>query len=167
MRLYDTDGRRLYINAAERERFLVAARSVHRDIRSFGLTLLYTGCRISEALALSTGGLQLSDTQTQAEALAVTMDGKFKWEPIWQFHWEPVNRSTAYRWIKFLMNEAEIYGVHASPKGLRHGYAIHALQCGVPLNMLQKWMGHADIETTAIYGNACGPEERRIAERMW
>jgi integrase len=33
--------------------------------------------------------------------------------------------------------------------------------------MMQKWLGHARIETTAIYANAVGPEERAIASRMW
>jgi hypothetical protein len=33
--------------------------------------------------------------------------------------------------------------------------------------MLRKWMGHASIETTAIYANAVGEEEQSIAERMW
>jgi integrase/recombinase XerD len=37
----------------------------------------------------------------------------------------------------------------------------------VPLNMAQKWLGHARISTTAIYANATGPEEKLIAGRMW
>ena len=37
----------------------------------------------------------------------------------------------------------------------------------VPLNMLKKWMGHASIETTAIYADAVGKEEQEIAARMW
>jgi integrase/recombinase XerD len=39
--------------------------------------------------------------------------------------------------------------------------------CGVPLNIIQKWLGHADIATTAIFTNVLGPEERAIAARMW
>ncbi|MBB4000500.1 site-specific recombinase XerD [Aureimonas pseudogalii] len=37
----------------------------------------------------------------------------------------------------------------------------------VLLKMLSKWMGHAAIETTAIYANVLGEEQRSIAERMW
>ena len=37
----------------------------------------------------------------------------------------------------------------------------------MPLNLLQRWLGHADIATTAIYADAMGPEERAIAARMW
>ena len=53
------------------------------------------------------------------------------------------------------------------PKGLRHGYGVHAISRGVQLNMLSKWMGHASLEVTAIYANALGEEQRSIAARMW
>jgi site-specific recombinase XerD len=65
------------------------------------------------------------------------------------------------------MERAEIVGPQASPKGLRHGYGIHAVRSGVQLHMLQKWMGHASMTTTAIYVNAVGDEELEIADRMW
>jgi site-specific recombinase XerD len=58
-------------------------------------------------------------------------------------------------------------GSHRVPKGLRHGYAIHALNKGVQLNLVSKWMGHAKLETTAIYANAIGEEQQSIAARMW
>ncbi len=34
-------------------------------------------------------------------------------------------------------------------------------------NMVQKWLGHAQLSTTAIYANAVGEEEQAIAARMW
>ncbi len=58
-------------------------------------------------------------------------------------------------------------GPHRVPKGLRHGDAMHALNQGVQLNLVLKWMGHAKLETTAIYTNAVGEEQRAIAARMW
>jgi len=42
-----------------------------------------------------------------------------------------------------------------------------ALERGIPLNMLQKWLGHARLTTTAIYGDAVGAEERKMAEKLW
>jgi len=65
------------------------------------------------------------------------------------------------------MNEAQIVGPQASPKGLRHGYGIHATSSGIQIHMLKKWMGHTSIKTTAIYANAVGEEEKAIAQRMW
>jgi integrase len=37
----------------------------------------------------------------------------------------------------------------------------------VPLNLVQRWLGHASLTTTAIYLDALGDEEREIAARMW
>ena len=65
------------------------------------------------------------------------------------------------------MEIAGIEGDHASPKGLRHGFAVQAIQANVPLTLVQRWLGHADIKTTAIYTSAMGAEERSLASRMW
>ena len=61
---------------------------------------------------------------------------------------------------------AGISGPQASPKGLRHGFGVAAVQAGSPLNMVQKWLGHTQLSTTAIYADAVGAEEQAIAERM-
>ncbi len=63
--------------------------------------------------------------------------------------------------------KANIEGVHACPKGLRHSFAIHCLEKGIPLNLVSKWMGHSSLEVTAIYANALGKEERKVASRIW
>ncbi len=60
-----------------------------------------------------------------------------------------------------------VKGPQATPKGLRHGFGVAAIQAGISLNLLQRWLGHAQLTTTAIYANAVGPEERNIAARMW
>jgi len=74
---------------------------------------------------------------------------------------------TGYRRVKEAMQRAGITGPQASPKGLRHGFAVAAIGAGVPLNLVQRWLGHADMATTAIYTHAVGDEERKIAQRMW
>ena len=35
-----------------------------------------------------------------------------------------------------LMDEAEIEGYHASPKGLLHGFGVVAVQASIPLNLV-------------------------------
>ena len=65
------------------------------------------------------------------------------------------------------MAQAGVRGPHASPKGLRHGFGVAAVTAGVPLNLVQKWLGHAQLSTTAIYADAVGEEEHVIAARMW
>ena len=76
-------------------------------------------------------------------------------------------RSTGWTIVKAAMREAGIEGPQACPKGLRHGFAVTALQQGLPLNMIRKWLGHSRLSTTAIYADAVGPEEHEIAERLW
>jgi site-specific recombinase XerD len=48
----------------------------------------------------------------------------------------------------------------------RHGFGVSAVQAGIPVTLLQRWLGHARLETTAIYANVSGPEEREIAGRF-
>jgi site-specific recombinase XerD len=65
------------------------------------------------------------------------------------------------------MYAAGIADEQCKPKALRHGFAVEAVLNGVPLNLLQKWLGHARIETTAIYAAVLGKEERALASKTW
>ena len=86
---------------------------------------------------------------------------------LWDNGSHTTHRVTAYRWIKAVMQDAGISGARVCPKGLRHGFGIHAVRSGVPITLIQKWLGHANLSTTAIYTEALGPEELEIAQRMW
>ncbi len=84
-------------------------------------------------------------------------------DQLWSF-----SRTTAWRRVTKIMIEAGIpEGPHRTTKGLRHGYGVHAISKGVALNMLQKWLGHSIMENTAIYSNAVGEEQKKIAAQMW
>jgi integrase/recombinase XerD len=74
---------------------------------------------------------------------------------------------TGWRAVHAVMRAASLDGVAASPKGLRHGFGVAAVTAGIPLNLVQKWLGHAQLSTTAVYANAGGTEEKGIARRMW
>lgn len=187
MSLYSGTGERLYLNAAERGRFEKASRGQTRETMTFALVMLYTGCRISEALSLKVRNIDLENLSIGIESLKKRKKGVFRSIPIperlsealdfvhgiresksgnrnlWEF-----SRMTAWRKIKEIMATADIEGAHASPKGLRHGFGVYAIaDCEIPLNMVQKWLGHSDLKTTAIYANAVGKEERDIANKMW
>ena len=69
---------------------------------------------------------------------------------------------TGWRRIREVMAQAGIRGPHASPKGLRHGFGVAAVTSGVPLNLVQKWLGHAQLSTTAIYADAVGDGGKRF-----
>ena len=186
-----TDGRRLYLNAEERAAFLSAAATAAPKTRLFAETLHYTGCRLSEALALTPERIDLAEGRIIFNSLKKRRDDVYRSVPVpedfvtrleltfglRQAQKRPKKRAERlWTWtrvrgwqvVKDIMAAADIPdGPHRSPKGLRHAYGINAIGKGVPLNILQKWLGHAQLTTTAIYANAGGKEEAELAARMW
>ncbi len=193
LQIYDANGNRLYLTPNERDAFLEAAKDAEREVRTFCSVLYYTGCRLSEALELIPARIdfegkaiifrslkkrgkiihravpvpsEVLDTLDMVHGIREALKRKKNdvlETPLW-----PWSRATGWRRIKEVMDQAGIKdGPHKSPKGLRHGYGVNAISKQVPLNMLQKWMGHAKMETTAIYANALGDEQIKIAAQMW
>lgn len=186
--LFTTAGQRKYLTGDERHRFLVAAeRSGRPELHTLCATLAHSGCRISEALELTTAAIDpmggfvairclkkrskfpiirevplppdLLERLDQVHGL----DSSSADRRLWSF-----SRSRAWQLVKGVMDEAGIVsGPHATPKGLRHAFGLHAIRSGVPINLVQRWLGHASMTTTAIYLQAMGHEERAIAARMW
>jgi integrase/recombinase XerD len=95
-------------------------------------------------------------------AAAQARRGKGRDSRLWAW-----SRVTAWRKVQAVMEMAGLAGPHATPKGLRHGFGVQAVSAGIPLNLVQKWLGHAQLSTTAIYADAMGAEEQSIAARMW
>ena len=56
---------------------------------------------------------------------------------------------------------------HHCLKGLRHGFGVKAATDTRNPRLVQKWLGHRYLETTTIYMDAVGAEERELAARMW
>jgi integrase len=181
--MFDREGNRKYLNWPEREAFhRVVQKEPGVERRAFCLTLFHTGCRISEALNLTTDRVDRSEQSLVFQTLKRRKPGHFRSVPIpesllrlfdefgsgqpntrvWGFA-----RVTGYRLIKAKMAEAGITGAKASPKGLRHSHAIACISKKIPLTTVKKWLGHARLETTAIYVDASGEEERELARRVW
>lgn len=187
--LYDYDGQRKYLTEVERKNFLKAAAAAEGKVRTLCLTLAYTGCRITEALNLTANDVQplsaliairclkkrgklvvrevpvpiaLLDALEAVHHLEQQGTSPGTPPPLW-----PWKRTRAWRLVKDVMEAAGVNQLSACPRGLRHAFGVHAVRNGVPLNLVQKWLGHEDISTTAIYTSVLGPEEREIAERMW
>jgi integrase/recombinase XerD len=191
MQIYDTNGRRKYLTPTEREDFLEASEATLQQVRTFCGTLAHTGCRISEALALTADRVDIDDGVLVFESLKKRRKGVYRAIPVppaflatldtvhdlkaarsgpnsgkGVYLW-PWSRPTGWRYVRAVMKAAGVEGIHATPKGLRHGFGIKAVVSNVPLNMTQKWLGHAQLATTAIYADATGPEEKQLAQRMW
>ena len=187
--LYATDGGRKYLNRDERQRVLAATASLKPDQALFVLTLAWTGARVSEVLALTPASFQTERSVVAIRTLkrrkhhvrevpvpptlmnmldrhfrisAMQRDPRDADHRLW-----PRHRVTAWRSIKRVMMFAQVIGRQACPRGLRHAFGVGTLQSGVPLNLTQRWLGHARISTTSIYANASGPEEIIFAELFW
>ncbi|MEL6503591.1 MAG: site-specific integrase [Pseudomonadota bacterium] len=180
--LFTHSGQRKYLNADERARFAMAARKMEIGSCSFCLFLLQSGCRISEALNLTPEGVLFEEGVVLIRSLKKRNQMVVRQVPVPRrllallnlntdpeeghriWNWQ---RTWAWMQVKEVMHKSDIMGPHATPRGLRHGFGVHAIQSGVPLDMVQRWLGHSDIATTSIYTAAVGPEERALAERMW
>ena len=81
--LIDPNGNRLYLTPNEREAFIEAAkRSPSRDVRTFATILYITGCRISEALALTPGRIDFNAEVIVFETLKKRKRGVYRAVPV-------------------------------------------------------------------------------------
>ncbi len=62
---------------------------------------------------------------------------------------------------------ADIEGDHATPKGLRHAFGVRMVQKTRNPRLVQKLLGHKYLETTAIYMDLVGEEERAEVVGAW
>lgn len=184
--LFDRSGNRKYLTGDERRAFIKAAARQDARTEAFCLTLAYTGARISEVTALTPARIDLANGVVVIETLKRRQRGVYRAVPIPGHLLDrlaslvgdapappdslifPWCRTTAWRRVKDVMEAAGIPPLLTKPRALRHAFGVQGLtEAMVPINMMQKWLGHARIETTAIYANAVGAEERKIAQRMW
>lgn len=185
--LYTRGGARKYVTIEERRRFIAAASTLPETKRLFLLMLVWTGARISEVLAIRQMDVQLDRglvllrtlkrrrfalreiplPPALLSALHVFLRSRPCGGEASAAHLWPWCRTTAWRLIRRMMRCAGIHGPQACPRGLRHGFAVAALQSGVPVMLLQRWLGHARLSTTAIYAAVSGPEERSLATDLW
>ena len=80
--LYEANGHRKYLTQDERERFLKAAEKAEREVRTFCGTLTYSGCRISEALALTADRVDLAEGMLIFESLKKRKTGVYRAVPV-------------------------------------------------------------------------------------
>ncbi len=143
----------------------------HGIARLLFLVQWRAGLRISEALALDVTDLRL-DSDTPTLRVRQGKGGKDRVVPV---HPElaagfrsamafgnikgplfNASRSTGWRWLKQALHRAEDLGTipvgrRVATHALRHSAARHWLECGVPINHVSKWLGHASLQSTLVY----------------
>ena len=195
MTLFTPVGERKYLTLAESARFLDALPVLDNAAdRTFCEMIYWTGCRPSEALALTALSVDLEEQWVMIRSLKKRgrLKGRhFRPVPvpeefmtrldavhgIRRAHTQPdrgenvrlwpMGRTTAWERVQTVMRAAGIHGERASAKGLRHAYGVHSALIKAPESRIQKWLGHASRATTDVYLDMDGPEDRAIAARMW
>ncbi|MQP68662.1 tyrosine-type recombinase/integrase [Niveispirillum sp. SYP-B3756] len=153
------------------------------------LTLLYSGARVSEALAISPADLDDADLQDAALLLPTLKQRPRPGQlpPIRTVPIPPslaralrkradnqgagplfnVSRSTAWRWVGAVMSAAGVPGPLCHPHALRHTMATLDLDADIPIRLIQSILGHSRLETTELYAAAQRRTIRRHLSRMW
>lgn len=159
------------LDKSEVARLIAAAEADSPRSHALVLLLALNGCRISEILSADVtdlgwerGHRVLRITRKggkravvplaprTAEALDAYLGGRDT-EPLFiTMTGARLDRSAAWRIIARLAQRAA--GFEAHPHSLRHGFASLSLDAGVPLQVLQDAMGHADPRTTRRYDDA-------------
>ena len=195
MSLYSQLGERKYLNGNERRKFLAALPVLECPAeRTFCEMIHWTGCRPSEALGIHAVHIDLAEQLVIIRSLKKRGDQKGRHfrpiplpgafirrldhvhaltdaqagpdqgcaVPLW-----PFGRTKGWRLVRSVMDAAGLTGVKSTARGLRHALGVHAALKHVPETRLKSWLGHASLETTDIYMDASGPEDRAFAKRMW
>jgi integrase len=189
--LFDGAGHRKYLTKSEWIAFRRAAASAEPEVHTFCEVMAHSGARISEVRALTPAKIDVANSSLIFECLKRRRKGIFRAVPvphelidlldkvhgvigaktdqaradlrIW-----PWCRTTAWMRVKEVCGAAGIPPSVAMPKAFRHSFGVEGTaQAGVPIGTMKRWLGHSRIESTLVYVEALGREERMLAERMW
>jgi integrase/recombinase XerD len=166
------------LSPGEAERLVEAARgTTPRALRDHALVeLLYgAGLRVSEAVGLERGGIDLDDRfvrtigkgdkervipigRQAAEALRrylahgrPHLDRRHRPELFLNAQGGPLTRAGAFLILRKLAGKAGLDPERIHPHLLRHSFATHLLEGGADLRSVQEMLGHADLATTELY----------------
>jgi integrase/recombinase XerD len=166
------------LSAGEAERLIeAAAGGTPRALRDRALVeLLYgAGVRVSEAMGLEKGGVDLDERLVQvvgkggkervvplgreaAEALRrylargrPHLDRRHRPELFLNAKGGALTRAGAFLILRRLAAAAGLDPARVHPHLLRHSFATHLLEGGADLRSVQEMLGHADLGTTELY----------------
>ena len=175
------------LSPGEAERLVEAAQgTAPRALRDHALVeLLYgAGLRVSEAVGLEKGGVDLDDRFVRTigkggkervvpigrqAAQAVRrylahgrphLDRRHRPELFLNAQGGPLTRAGAFLILRKLAGKAGLDPERVHPHLLRHSFATHLLEGGADLRSVQEMLGHADLATTELYTHVSDSRRR-------
>jgi len=145
-------------------------------------TLLWTGARIDEALAIRPADIHLDINvidlitlkrrRPKMRAIPLHRDLKDAIMSYFiEFHMDmrsqekifPMSRQAVDLYLKRMQRDLGLK-IHAHK--FRHTFGVKAIMNHVPLSVLQEWLGHSSIFTTSIYTQITGMDTSQFMENM-
>ncbi|MDR3563246.1 MAG: site-specific integrase [Negativicutes bacterium] len=173
-----------YFTADEIRAILAHCSSARKVDIYFLVNLLWrTGIRVSEAIALVAADIDPATHQIQIRSLR-RRDGHVRVIPLHtDFSTEindwigqkqladsdrlfPVTRKTAYNWVAWACRQAGFTDGRAHPQILRHSFAVNLLAQGMPVTIVQEFLGHTDLAETLIYTRLVHIDPRKLFESL-
>lgn len=144
------------------------------------LFLWNTGVRVSEALSVRVKDINLMGRTMRVDtlkrnnherviplqtgfvgeiALWINQNGLKRDDRLFDF-----SRRTAFNLVRSACSQAGISDDRCHPHTFRHSFAVNCLLQGVPITVLQEWLGHRDISKTLIYTKILAHDSRQFIE---
>jgi site-specific recombinase XerD len=76
-----------------------------------------------------------------------------------------MSREQVWRVFKATLGESGVRKP-ATVHTLRHSWATHLLEAGVPLRLIQQWMGHSSPKTTMLYTHVTQQAEAIALDKL-
>jgi len=186
--LYGPNGYRKFVDRFERARFKRSAQELTETAdQAFCLTVLYTGCRISEALELTVDRIDFANGCVVFETLKQRQKGIYRAVPVPRsllYLYRSLipegsrlqkgsnrlfgfGRTTGYKRIKDCMASAGVVGRQANARGLRHGFGVCLRDHDFHLWEIQGLLGHKDVRNTTIYLQFIGQDLHKKMSSTW
>ena len=155
---------------------------IHKRYFALVITLLRTGGRIDEVpqlkasdFSLENNTVRLKTLKRKGEVYRVTpMHPELRSAILEYFLDSHIDRRSDEKVFKMTRQGVDKYfkkmqsslnfRIHAHK--FRHTFAVRAIMSGVPLNVLQKWLGHASVFTTNVYTEITGIDTRGFMEQV-
>jgi integrase/recombinase XerD len=143
-----------------------------KDDRMFVLTLFTLGCRIHELMGIKVEDVSVSGVRV------LTKGGTYRLKRTTKDFHEVISeyikgkkgslfpRPYTYYYKTLRALARKVGHSEVTPHMLRHARAVDLLKKGMPLPFVQQFLGHANINTTAIYLEITGGELGDVLEKV-